>query len=97
MLNSLQFATAYENAKDRHLELSIEALPERDADILFIGLADENPSTNLNALAVLKQPIWSSLKAAQNQHLHVVNWAGIAGLSTAQRFIDELEKYFVDS
>ncbi|NJK51418.1 hypothetical protein HC931_27985 [Candidatus Gracilibacteria bacterium] len=53
----IQFATAYENAKDRHLEFSIEALPERDADILFIGLADENPSTNLNALAVLKQPI----------------------------------------
>jgi len=73
---------------------SIEVLPEHDADVLFV-MADwtkENPEP----LSFLEQPIWSQLKAVQNNRVYEVDWH-VGGPLGANRIIDDLFKYLVNT
>ena len=77
--------------------LSLEALPEHDADILFIMtefLTAEFRQKISEDLSFLKHPIWSQLKAVQNNQVYRVNWT-VGGLIGANRILDDLEKYLV--
>ncbi|AFZ30225.1 periplasmic binding protein [Gloeocapsa sp. PCC 7428] len=88
---------AYKNLKG-YLELSLEALPDWDADILFIDILRKDDSENLKSLSFLKQPLWSTLKAVQNNQVYVVSWAStVVGPITANQFVDELYRYFSDT
>jgi iron complex transport system substrate-binding protein len=81
------------------LALSIEVLPEYDADILFIltdYLTAEYREANPESLSFLKQPIWSTLKAVQNKQVYKVNWTA-GGPIGANRIIDDLFKYLVNT
>ncbi|MBE9019352.1 iron-siderophore ABC transporter substrate-binding protein, partial [Chroococcidiopsidales cyanobacterium LEGE 13417] len=91
----LQFIQAQKDQQEDWLNISIEFLPKYDADFLFIVIVYEKDSENLNSLSFLKQPLWSTLKAAQNKQIYAVQWAGIGGSIGANRVIDDLYKYLV--
>jgi iron complex transport system substrate-binding protein len=79
-----------------YLRLSLETLPDWDADILFVDILHEAESEKLKSLSFLQQPIWATLKAVQNKQVYVVSWAStIVGPITANQFIDELYQYFI--
>ncbi|NJR40834.1 MAG: ABC transporter substrate-binding protein, partial [Leptolyngbyaceae cyanobacterium CSU_1_4] len=91
----IQLVPAYKNLENGYLGLSIENLPDWDADILFVVISQTRDAKNLKSLSFLKQPIWSKLKAVQNGQVYAVNWAHtVVGPITATRFIDELYEYF---
>lgn len=93
----LKFPLVQQNQKDRELTLSIEVLPKYDADVLFVmteHLSTEFKEANPELLSFLKQPIWSKLKAVQNNQVHRVNWT-VGGPIGANRVIDDLYKYLV--
>jgi iron complex transport system substrate-binding protein len=88
---------AYKQLKG-YLELSLETLPDWDADILFIDILREAESENFKSLSFLQQPIWSTLKAVQNNQVYVVSWAStVVGPITVNRFIDDLYGYFANA
>ncbi|GJD15253.1 ABC transporter, ferrichrome binding protein [Rivularia sp. IAM M-261] len=82
-----------ENQKEGSLLSSIEVLPEHDADVLFV-IADWTKASP-EPLYFLKKPIWSQLKAVQNNQVYEVNW-NVGGLLGANRIIDDLFKYLVN-
>jgi iron complex transport system substrate-binding protein len=93
----IQFIPAYKTLQG-YLGISIETLPDWDADILFIVILHERDSKNLKSLSFLEQPIWSTLKAVKNNQVHVVSWAStVVGPITANQFIDELYQYFIET
>jgi iron complex transport system substrate-binding protein len=68
----IQFISTYQNLKDgEDAEISIEALPKWDADFLFIFKSYKRHSEDL--MKVLGQPIWSTLKAVQNNRVYKVD------------------------
>lgn len=88
-----------QNQKQRDLTLSIEVLPEYDADFLFImtdSLKKDFKEANPEVLSFLKKPIWSKLKAVQNKQVYKVNW-NVGGTIGANRIIDDLFKYLVNT
>ena len=94
----IQLIPAYKNLKNRYLGLNIESLSDWDADILFVVILLERDSENLRSLSFLKQPIWSTLKAVQNQQVYAVSWANaVVGPITANQFIDDLYGYFINT
>ena len=90
----IQFIPAYKALKDDALfNMSIEVLPDWDADFLFIGLYhDEDSPDELES--VLKQPLWSTLKAVRNEQVYVITEIPSGGPIGTNRFIDELSDYF---
>ncbi|MCU0534284.1 MAG: iron-siderophore ABC transporter substrate-binding protein [Hydrococcus sp. Prado102] len=71
---------------------SIEAIHRYDADILFICDDDGRPKSFF-----LKNPLLSSLKAAQNQQLYIVDgniWRA-HGPSVINKIVDDLFKYLL--
>ncbi|GJD15205.1 ABC transporter, ferrichrome binding protein [Rivularia sp. IAM M-261] len=90
----LQFTQAQISQKQHYLTLNIEALPMYDADYLFIVNNSWTKSDNQTNLSRLKQPIWSTLKAVQNNQVYLVKW-DIGGTIGANRVIDDLYKYLV--
>lgn len=93
----IQFIPAYKKLKG-YLGISIETLPDWDADILFVIILHERDSENLKSLSFLEQPIWSTLKAVQNNQVYAVSWAStVVGPITANQFIDDLYKYFANT
>ncbi|MDZ7954626.1 iron-siderophore ABC transporter substrate-binding protein [Nostoc sp. DedQUE09] len=86
-----------QNQKQRELTLSIEVLPEYDADFLFIMtdlLKRDFKEANPEFLSFLKKPIWSKLKAVQNKQVYNVNW-NVGGTIGANKIINDLFKYLV--
>ncbi|MBE7385503.1 MAG: iron-siderophore ABC transporter substrate-binding protein [Leptolyngbya sp. SIO1E4] len=83
----LQFTQAHQNVGTSWNPLSLEALPDYDADYLFLITSDES-------LSFLEQPVWSTLKAVQNNQIHAVKW-DVGGPIGANRVIDDLYKYLV--
>ena len=83
----LQFTQSHKNLKTPWASLSIEALPDYDADYLFLITSDES-------LSFLDQPVWSTLKAVQNNQAYAVKW-DVGGPIGANRVIDDLYKYLV--
>jgi iron complex transport system substrate-binding protein len=92
----LQLIQAYKDLKNSCTSISLETLPEWDADILFLVVIYEKHE-DLMSLSFLKQPIWSTLKAVQNKQTYAVNWASVGGPIGANWLIDELYKYFADA
>ncbi len=93
----LKLPLVQQNQKEWELTLSIEVLPEYDADVLFVmteHLSTKFKEANPEPLSFLKQPIWSQLKAVQNNQVHKVNWT-VGGPIGANRVIDDLYKYLV--
>ncbi|NDJ17927.1 iron-siderophore ABC transporter substrate-binding protein [Myxacorys almedinensis] len=92
----IRLIPAYRDLKG-YSGLSIEALSDWDADILFVVVLLKTDSEHLRSLSFLKQPLWSALKAVQNKQVYAVTWANtVAGPITANQFIDDLYKYFVE-
>ncbi|NJL46588.1 MAG: iron-siderophore ABC transporter substrate-binding protein [Leptolyngbyaceae cyanobacterium SM2_5_2] len=90
----VQFIPAYRDMKG-YLGISIETLPDWDADILFMVILLESDTKNLESLSFLQQPIWPALKAVQNQQVYALSWANaVVGPITANQFIDQLYGYF---
>jgi len=83
----LQFTQSHKNLKTPWASFSIEALPDYDADYLFLITSDES-------LSFLDQPVWSTLKAVQNNQAYAVKW-DVGGPIGANRVIDDLYKYLV--
>jgi iron complex transport system substrate-binding protein len=78
---------------DLEPSLSIEAISEFDADILFIVNAAEKPAS-----FYFQHPIFSQLKAVKNNRAYVVDreiW-GAQGILGANKLLDDLFKYLVD-
>lgn len=82
-----------QNQKEADLMSSIEMLSNHDADVLFVKAdwTKENPKP----LSFLKEPIWSTLNAVQNNQVYEVNWA-FGGPFAANKIIDDLYKYLVN-
>ncbi|NJK70403.1 MAG: iron-siderophore ABC transporter substrate-binding protein [Microcoleus sp. SU_5_3] len=76
---------------EHELPFSIEVLSKYDADILFI--LTDYLATEFRE--VLRQPLWSTLKAVQNKQVYKVNWTA-GGPIGANRILDDLFKYLVD-
>lgn len=76
------------------LQHSIETLPDHDADVLFV--MTYRTRDNPEPYSFLQQPIWSQLKAVQNQQVYEVNWH-VGGPLGANRVIDDLFKYLVST
>lgn len=93
----LQFIQAQKDQQEDWLNISIEFLPKYDADFLFVVIVYEKDSENLNSLSFLKQPLWSTLKAVQNKQIYAVQWAGVGGSIGANRVIDDIYKYLVNT
>ena len=85
----LQFPQAHQNLQISWGTLSIEELPNYDADYLFLITADQS-------LSFLEQPVWSTLKAVQNNQAYAVTW-DVGGPIGADRIIDDLYTYLVDN
>ncbi|WAL62619.1 ABC transporter substrate-binding protein [Thermocoleostomius sinensis] len=93
----IEFIPAYKNLKG-YLQLSLEDLPNWDADILFVDILQKEDSEKLKSLSFLKQPIWSTLKAVQNDRVYAVSWSStVVGPITANQLIDDLYKYFINT
>ncbi|NJO50168.1 MAG: iron-siderophore ABC transporter substrate-binding protein [Leptolyngbyaceae cyanobacterium RM2_2_4] len=93
----LEFVQAQQDIEGRSLTLSIESLPNYDTDFLFIVVSVRpGEAENLLSLSFLEQPIWSTLKAVQNRQVYAVEW-DVAGLIGADRVIDDLYKYIVNT
>jgi iron complex transport system substrate-binding protein len=76
--------------KERWTTFSIEVINQYDADILFVGDGDNRTSSFF-----LQNPIISSLEAAQNNQLYVVDsyvWQG-GGPLAMNKVLDDLYKY----
>lgn len=91
-----QFIQPQNDQKEESLLLSIEVLPEYDADFLFVITSTVKDAERIKSLSFLKQSIWSTLKAVQNQHVYSVNW-DVGGPIGANRVIDDLYKYLVNT
>jgi iron complex transport system substrate-binding protein len=90
----LQFTQAQETQKQHILKVNIETLSVYDADYIFIVKNSWTKSDNQKNSSLFKQPIWSTLKAVQNNQVYLVKW-DIGGLIGANRIIDDLRKYLV--
>ncbi len=90
----IQFIPAYNNIKNNRIMLNIETLPDWDADFLFVLQNYKKHSENFRLIS--KQPIWSTLKAVQNNQVHIMT-LDVWGPITATRFIDDLYGYFINT
>ncbi len=91
----IQFVRAYKDLKSEgYNTLSIETLRDWDADFLFVLQNYKRHSEDLKLM--LKQPLWSTLKAVQHQQVRAIQ-LDVCGPITANRFIDDLYNYFVNT
>lgn len=82
-----QFTQAQQKVGASWNPLSLEALPDYDADYLFL-------ITNDQSLSFLSRPVWSTLKAVQNNQVYAVKW-DVGGPIGANRIIDDLYKCLI--
>ncbi|MEM1256839.1 MAG: iron-siderophore ABC transporter substrate-binding protein [Cyanobacteria bacterium P01_H01_bin.21] len=89
----IQFIPAYKALKDGgQLYMSIEVLPDWDADFLFLELYQKDSIEGLESLA--KQPLWAKLNAVRNDQVYIITEYPSGGPIGANQFIDELSEYF---
>ncbi|MEM9007343.1 MAG: iron-siderophore ABC transporter substrate-binding protein [Cyanobacteria bacterium P01_F01_bin.86] len=90
----IQFISAYKELEsDALFNMSLEALPDWDADFLFIGLYHDKDSPD-ELKSVFKQPLWSTLKAVRNEQVYIITKIPSGGPIGTNQFIDELSEYF---
>ena len=89
----IQFIPAYkELGRDVRFNMSIESLPDWDADFLFVALYYEGSFEELES--VFKQPLWSTLRAVRNDQVYIMTESPSGGPIGANQFIDDLSDYF---
>ena len=89
----IQFIPAYKELKDDVLRnMSIESLPDWDADFLFVALYYEGSFEELES--VFEQPLWSTLKAVRKDQVYIMPKYPSGGPIGASQFIDDLSEYF---
>ena len=89
----IQFIPAYTALKDGVVfDMSLEVLPDWDADFLFVVLYSHGSLEDLEP--VFKQPLWSTLKAVQNEQVYIVSENPTGGSIAAIQLIDDLSEYF---
>ena len=89
----LQFIPAYKELRDDALfNMSIEVLPDWDADFLFLELYQQESIEGLASLA--KQPLWSTLNAVRNDQVYIMTEYPSGGPIGATQFVDDLSDYF---
>jgi iron complex transport system substrate-binding protein len=89
--------TYAEVLKNGNTTISEEAIPDIDADILFISVYDTAKSKGVLA-DWQKKPLWKQLKAVREERVYVVNgniWEG-ANIIAANLVLDDLYKYLVN-
>ena len=77
------------------ISLSEERMGDLDADVLFLGVYDEESQEILTNWK--QKPLWNQLKVVQNQRVYLVNadiWRGGNPIA-ANLVIDDLYKYLV--
>jgi iron complex transport system substrate-binding protein len=93
---------AYETVSDQTIfkRPDWEGLAELDGDILLYTVGnpynDEAQST-LEA-STLANPLWQmipAVKAGKARKVDVANWMGFGGLGSANRILDDVERYVV--
>jgi iron complex transport system substrate-binding protein len=80
-----------------YLFIPEEELSKIDGDILFIGIYADDDKKTLEELK--RKPLWKTLKAVQQNHVHLVNlstWRG-ENLIAADTVIDDLFQYLVNT
>ena len=88
----IQFADVHASIKNSgYTPVSIETLPDWDADFLFVFKNYERQSEELASL--MEHPIWSTLSVVQNGKVHPIV-LDVWGPLTAIQFIDDLSQYF---
>ncbi|MEO1633594.1 MAG: iron-siderophore ABC transporter substrate-binding protein [Cyanobacteria bacterium J06631_9] len=90
----IQFISAYKNLGSDYLRLNLEAIPDWDADLLFLDLYYTEDSGGIESLPLFEEPIWQSLKAVQNNQAYVTDWYG-GGPAMANRVIDDLYEFLL--
>lgn len=82
---------------DYDLTISEELLPEIDSDALFIAPLRKDDHTVINRLQ--QKPLWSKLKAVQNNQVHLVDFSVWRGLNifAANEVLNDLEKYLINT
>jgi len=90
----IQFSPAHESIKTNgYHSISIETLPDWDADFLFVL---RNYKRQVEDLAsMMKHPLWSTLSAVQNGNVHSIG-LDVWGPITAIQFVDDLYNYFAE-
>ena len=89
----IQFIPIYkELGRDSLSNMSLESLPDWDADFLFLGLYYEDSLEELES--VFNQPLWSKLEAVHNDQVYIMTEYPSGGPIGAIQFIDELSDYF---
>lgn len=85
----------FEDSGDIDLPISEELLPAIDSDVLFIAPLRKDDNSVIERLQ--QKPLWSKLKAAQNNQVYVVDFSVWRGLNifAAHGMLDDLEKYLV--
>ena len=89
----IQFIPAYRERKDGgQLNMSIEVLPNWDADFLFLELYQQDSIEGFDTLA--KTPLWTTLNAVRNDQVYIITKYPSGGPIGASQFIDDLFEYF---
>jgi iron complex transport system substrate-binding protein len=82
---------------DNDLTLSEELLPKIDSDILFIAPLRKDDKSVIKRLQ--EKPIWSKLKAVQQNQVYLVDFSVWRGLNilAAHEMLNDLNKYLVNT
>lgn len=96
--------TEYETTDDPSLSMKRpdwEELSELDGDVLlYIVGGTNNSDKDGRHEEVLSNPLWQMLPAVQSGNVHRVDaatWMEFSGLASANRVLDDLEKYVIDA
>lgn len=88
----IKFSPAHESIKNYDSNpVSVETLPDWDADFLFVLQSYERHAEDLASM--MEHPIWSTLSAVKNGKVHPIV-LDVWGPLTAIQFIDDLSQYF---
>lgn len=91
-----------EDSKKISLDLSLEQVPEIDADVIFlaVGGGGEDEKAARDSLGRFEEsPLWKRLRAVKNGDVYEVDpnaWFITSGPQAAGVVLDDLEKYLLD-
>ncbi len=79
------------------LPISEELLPEIDSDVLFIAALRQEDTSAIERLQ--KKPLWSKLKAVQNDRVYLVDFSVWRGLNVlaAHEVLNDLQQYLINT
>lgn len=87
----------FTDSGDNDLPISEEILPTIDSDILFVAPLKKDDRSVIEKLQ--QKPLWSKVKAVQNNQVYVVDFSVWRGLNifAAHEVLNDLEKYLVNT